>query len=58
MLGQSVTSAGRDQLCLKGLNKRERAGLCYETEKWEISLPADKNEKKAWLLEVFVGIWV
>lgn len=44
VLGQSVTSVGRDQLCLKGLNKRGRAGLCYQTEKWEISLPADKNE--------------
>lgn len=41
--GQSVTSAGCDQLCLRRWNKKGRAGLCYETEKWEISIPADKN---------------
>lgn len=39
-----MTSAGSDQLCLKGLNKKGRSGLSYETEKWELSLPADKIE--------------
>lgn len=43
--GQSVTSAGQDHLCLKRWNKKGGAGLCYETEKWEISIPADKIER-------------